>query len=102
MHVTRKEVPAGAPLVVHLEDAANAPRSGALWLTLAPRDAPESFVGERVLVDAGATHATLIAGAPGRWEVRLHDDWPKRPHHLVARTAIEVVFESASATFVSK
>lgn len=102
MHVTRKEVPLGTPVVVHLEDALSAPRSGALWLTLAPAGAPEGFVGERLVVDASATHVTLSAAAPGRYEVRLHDDWPKRPHHLVARTAIDVVYESASATFVSK
>jgi hypothetical protein len=102
MHVTRKEVPLGVPVVVHLEDAMSAPRSGALWLTLAPADAPESFVGERLVVDPKATHATLTAPSPGRYEVRLHDDWPNRPHHLVARRSIEVVVESASATFMSK
>jgi hypothetical protein len=102
MHVTRKEVPAGAPVVVHLEDATSAPRSGALWLTLAPSDAPESFVGERIVVEGAMTHATLNTMRPGRYEVRLHDDWPKRPHHLVARTPIDVVLESASATFMSK
>ena len=102
MHVTRKEVPAGEPVVVHLEDALSAPRSGALWLTLAPADAPESYVGERIVVDGQATHVVVTAAAPGRWEVRLHDEWPKRPHHLVARKAIEVVSaQSASATFMS-
>jgi hypothetical protein len=95
-------VPAGAPVVVHLEDAMSAPREGALWLTLAPADAPESFVGERVVVDASATHAALPTAVPGHYEVRLHDDWPRRPHHLVARKSIDVVIESASATFVSK
>lgn len=74
MHVTRKEVPLGAPVVVHLEDAKSVRRAGALWLTLAPVDAPESFVAERVVVDGAATHATLTSLAPGRWEVRLHDD----------------------------
>lgn len=103
MHVTRKEVPLGSPVVVHLEDALSAPRSGALWLTLAPSGAPESFVGERMVVDASSTHAKLATGAPGRFEVRLHDRWPNEPHHLVARVPIEVVRdESASATFVSK
>ena len=103
MHVTRKEVPCGSPVVVHLEDAISAPRSGALWLTLAPADAPDSFVGDRIVVDAASTHAILKASAPGRYEVRLHDDWPRKPHHLVARSSIEVVEnESASATFVSK
>lgn len=102
MHVTRTEVPAGTPVVVHLEDAMSAPRAGALWVTLAPAGAPESYAGERVVVDPATTHVTLSTNAPGRWEVRLHDDWPKRPHHLVARKPIEVVIESASATFVSK
>jgi hypothetical protein len=101
-HVTRKEVPAGEPVVVHLEDAMSAPRSGALWLTLAPADAPESFVGQRVVVDPSATHADLPTASPGHYEVRLHDDWPHRPHHLVAKKSIDVVIESASATFVSK
>jgi hypothetical protein len=88
MHVTRKEVPLGSPVVVHLEDAMSAPRSGALWLTLAPAGAPDSFVGERIVVDESGTHAKLEAATPGRYEVRLHDEWPKRPHQ--------------SATFVSK
>ena len=95
-------MPAGAPVVVHLEDASSAPRSGALWLTLAPPDAPESFVGERVLVDPSATHVDVPTGTPGHYEVRLHDDWPHRAHHLVAKKSIDVVVESASATFVSE
>jgi hypothetical protein len=102
MHVTRKEVPLGAPVVVHLEDAMSAPRSGALWLTLAPAEAPESFVGERLVVDGNMTHATLNTSTPGHYEVRLHDGWPSRPHHLVARRPVDVVIESASATFMSK
>lgn len=102
MHVTRKEVPLGAPVIVHLEDALSAPRSGALWLTLAPVEAPDAYVGERVVIDGSATHVTLSTPAPGRWEVRLHDEYPKKPHHLVAKTPIEVVVESASATFMSK
>lgn len=88
--------------MVHLEDATSAPRSGALWLTLAPADAPDSFVGERIVVDPSATHAALPTNAPGHFEVRLHDDWPARSHHVVARKSIDVVIESASATFVSK
>jgi hypothetical protein len=100
--VTRKEVPAGEPVVVHLEDASSVSRSGSLWLTLAPPDAPESFVGHRVLVDPSATHADLPTASPGHYEVRLHDDWPHRSHHLVAKRSVDVVVESASATFVSK
>lgn len=104
MHVTRTEVPLGDPVVVHLEDFASAPRDGELWLTLAPEGAPEEFVGERVLVDPHATHAAIATRAPGRFEVRLHDDFPRRPHHRIARAKVDVVVEtaSASATFMSK
>ena len=88
MHVVRARVHAGDAVVVHLESA---PRErGALWLTLVPASAPESFVGERIVVEGGATRVTVAAASAGTFEVRLHDDFPLRAHHVVARARIEV------------
>jgi hypothetical protein len=88
MHVVRARVHVGERVVVHLEESPR--RHGELWLTLVPPSAPASFVGERIVVDDGATQVTVPTAAPGTFEVRLHDAFPERSHHVVARAAIEV------------
>ena len=90
MHVVRATVHAGERVVVHVEGPTSPRRHGDLWLTLVPKEAPESFVGERVVVESGATHVTVPTAAPGAFEVRLHDGYPQRTHHVVARVRVEV------------
>jgi len=87
MHLVRAEVRAGEHVVVHLEDV---PRLRGVWLTLAPPSAPASYVGDRVRVEEGATQVTVATSSPGRYEVRLHDGFPERAHHLVGRASVHV------------
>ena len=60
------------------------------WVTVAPKGSPDSTWGDWHYVSAGASSDTLKAGQPGEYEVRLHDDYPKQPFHVVARQAIKV------------
>ena len=91
MRVDAEEVPAGASLRVRFDGPVGARARDRRWLTLVPRGSSDALVGDRVLLDEGAAEATVPTVAPGAFELRLHDGYPRRAHHVVQRVSVDVV-----------
>lgn len=88
-------VAAGAKTIVKFSralDAANA----RYWITIIAADQADSQWGAWGYVETAAREAELPpVSTPGRYEIRLHGNYPARPYHVVARAPIEVVPASA-------
>lgn len=61
------------------------------WITLQPVDAPDSSATGRIIVEHGQTLARVRARESGTFEVRLHDRYPQKEDHLVARAPVRIV-----------
>ena len=64
------------------------------WITLQRADAPISDTDGRVVLERGDRVAVLHATTPGDYEVRLHDGYPKKDSHLVARLPITILYRA--------
>lgn len=91
MRVVTSHVRAGESIVVRFDVPPVAPRGrGDVWLTLVPADASDEFAAERVVIDEGASEATVPAGDEGTYELRLVDESPRRLSRVVSRARVEV------------
>lgn len=96
MRVEAEPVPAGARLRVRFEAPVGGRALDRRWLTLVPRGSSDALVGDRVLLEAGAAEATVPTVAPGAFELRLHDEYPRRSYHVVQRVPVDVVARAGS------
>ena len=60
------------------------------WLVLAPEGAPDDYAEERIFVERNARSSAVDAMRPGRYELRLHGDFPRRQHNVIARAKVEI------------
>lgn len=81
---------AGESVVVRFDAPVVSRGMDQVWVTLVPASSPEGFLIDRVIVDDGAMEVVVPAPAEGVFELRLHDAYPRRRHHLVGRVRVEV------------
>jgi uncharacterized protein YfaS (alpha-2-macroglobulin family) len=75
---------------------ASLPASGdKYWLTLVKDGSPDSEWGAWHMVKSGASSDSLKATEGGKFEVRLHDSYPKKSNHIVARKKVTVSGEAS-------
>nr|MDQ3370427.1 hypothetical protein [Myxococcota bacterium] len=99
-----RSVPSGGKIHVKFPAPARSPKTDQLWITVVePGQSTEAY-GRWQFVDDGATTATLDAPArPGRYEVRLHANYPAQPHDvqhalpITVTAAAEVASDAAEA-----
>lgn len=77
-------------ITVTYGSALNAPAGQSYWITIIKASAPDSDWGSWHYVKAGATTDELQAGAPGEYEIRLHDVYPKNTYGVLARQKVTV------------
>lgn len=91
MRVLSTRVRSGDSVVVRFDAPPVAARArGDVWLTLVPQGTIDGFVGERIVIDEGATEVTIRAGDEGAYELRLVDQSPRRLSPVVARARVDV------------
>jgi len=91
MRVATSHLRAGESIVVRFDAPPVAPRGrGDVWLTLVPVGASDEFAAERVVIEEGASEATVPAGDEGTYELRLVDESPRRLSRVVSRARVEV------------
>jgi hypothetical protein len=95
MSVASPTVTAGEEIVVRFDRPIGGKASNVYWMTLIPVGAPDDSTKGRFVVDHGKTIVNIPTGAPGSFEVRLHDEYPSEEHHLVGRVAVRVVDRAA-------
>jgi hypothetical protein len=91
MSIVSSTVPAGEDIVVTFNPAVQGRASNLYWITLQPVDAPDSSSSGRVVVEHGQMRARVRAKEPGTFEVRLHDRYPQKEDHLIARAPVRVI-----------
>ncbi|MEO8876806.1 MAG: hypothetical protein ABI461_14530 [Polyangiaceae bacterium] len=84
-------VTAGSNVIVGFDNPLGGPAANQYWITILPATAPESDATGRRFVYHGDTSAQILAPAAGTYEIRLHDQFPKKEHHLIAKTSVLVV-----------
>ena len=91
MRVATGHVRAGESIVVRFDVPPVAPRGrGDVWLTLVPVGANDDFSAEHVMIEEGASEATIPAADEGTYELRLIDESPRRLSRVVSRARVEV------------
>ncbi len=90
MHVERSSVAAGQDIVVDFDHFFRGRATNQYWIALQHADAPESDTTGRIVLHRTETTVRLPTSVPGDLELRLHDQYPRREHHLVARIPVTV------------
>jgi hypothetical protein len=91
MSLASPTVTAGEEIVVRLDRPIGGKASNVHWMALVPLGAADDSTTGRFVVDHGKTIVNIPTGASGSFEVRLHDEYPSKEHHLVGRVAVRVV-----------
>ena len=91
MSIVSSSVPAGEDIVVTFKPEVRGKASNLYWITLQPVDAPDSASSGRMVVEHGQMRARVRAKEPGTFEIRLHDRYPQKEDHLVARAPVRVL-----------
>lgn len=91
MRVATPTVTAGENVVIRFDQPIGGQAANQYWITLLPADAQESDATGRRFVYHGDTSARLIAPQTGTFQVRLHDRYTEKEHHLVATADVQVV-----------
>jgi hypothetical protein len=93
MHVSPM-VRAGDEFVVSFDaPLANRP-ADQYWMALQRADAPTSDTTGRVILERGDLRVTLRAPGPGDYEIRLHNKYPVKDSHIVARVPVTVLYRA--------
>jgi hypothetical protein len=90
MHVERTTVATGGDVTVVFDEPLAGRATNQHWVALVPAGAPPSETAGRVVVDRNDRTVHLRTVAPGDFEVRLHGEYPKEEHHLLARIPVKV------------
>jgi len=84
-------VRSGARVDVRFAAAMHAAAGERFWITIVPRDTPDSTWGTYEYVPEDARRMKLAApAAAGDYEVRLHANYPKKTTNVVHRAAVRV------------
>jgi hypothetical protein len=74
------------------------PQKRRTWITIVHQDDAPGSYGAWMYVDDGASSSVLVAPTePGRYEVRLHSDYPMREYHLRQAEPLDVLPAAVSA-----
>lgn len=90
LKVAKTAVKQGDQIDVTYTTAVKSKEDAKYWVTICPKGSPDSTWGDWHYVAGGATKDSIKAGQPGEYEVRLHDDYPKQPYHVIARQDVKV------------
>ena len=66
--------------------------SNQYWIAIQRSDTPVSDTEGRVILERGDRRVVLRPLVPGDSEIRLHDGYPNKRDHLVARAPITVLY----------
>lgn len=81
----------GAVMTVHFDRPVQGTAIDQYWVVVAPAGAPEDYADNRVHIDRLTTSVSLaIPQVPGKYELRLHGDFPRKPFHVVQTLPFEV------------
>jgi hypothetical protein len=80
----------GSDVIVTFDEPLIGRAMNQYWVALQPADAAPSDTTGRVVLDRNDRSVRLRASAPGNFEVRLHGDYPREEHHLLARIPVKV------------
>lgn len=90
VHVEKSDVRTGEDVVVIIDGDLNGRTFDRTWIAFQPADASDSDVSGRVLLRRDEHRVRFRTSAPGAYEVRVHDRYPKSEQHLVARIPVRV------------
>jgi hypothetical protein len=90
MEVRASAVPVGDKVNVSFDREITGRAVDQYWLVLAPEGAPDAYAEERIFVERNARSSAVDAMRPGRYELRLHGDFPHRQHNVIARAKVEI------------
>lgn len=90
MHTDKATVAVGQDVVVSFEERLTGRATNQYWIALQPVDAPVSDTTGRVILERTDRVMRLRADKTGDYEVRLHGQYPKAEHHLLARIPVKV------------
>lgn len=90
LHADRTQVLTGEDIVVTIDGSLEGRAFDQYWIALQPAEAPVTDVSGRIVLERREHEVRFHTTAPGAYEVRLHDRYPKVEHHLVARLPILV------------
>jgi len=91
MSVALSTAVVGEDIVVSFNSPIKGKASNLHWITLQSVDAPDTLSTGRMVVEHGQTSARVRATESGTLEVRLHDRYPQKDTHLVARAPVRVL-----------
>lgn len=91
MNVGASTAAVGEDILVSFNGPIKGKASNLHWITLQSVDAPDSQSTGRIVVEHGQTNARVRATESGTLEVRLHDRYPQKETHLVARAPVRVL-----------
>lgn len=80
----------GETVAITFDRAVVAPEGQQYWITLCPVGAPDTMFGGYHYVAPNAQTDVLMAPAPGNYEVRLHDVYPKYTGRVLRRVRVTV------------
>ena len=81
----------GEDVVVSFSAPIRGKAANLYWVALQAVDSPDSRGAGRILVEHGQTSARIRATESGSMEVRLHDRYPQKESHVVARAPVQVL-----------
>ena len=90
MRVDKSTVATGGDVVVTFDQALTGRATNQYWVALQPASAAPSDTTGRIVLDRTDRGVHLRTTAPGDFEVRLHGNYPKEEHHLLARVPVKV------------
>jgi hypothetical protein len=96
MSVASSTVALGDEVVVQFDRPIGGKASDLHWIALLPAAAPDDSTTGRFVVDHGKTRVGIPTSGAGNFEVRLHDQYPSKEHHLVGRVQVRVVERDVS------
>lgn len=88
--VTKTTFAPDEKIAVTFSAALSAPAGQSYWITLIKATEPDSAWGAWHYVKAGASSDVLQAGAPGEYEIRLHDLYPRNSFGVLARQKVTI------------
>jgi hypothetical protein len=90
MRVNAGSAVTGQDVVVTFDKPLTGRATNQYWLALQPASAPDSDTTGRTFLDRSDTSVRLRALAPGDYEVRLHGQYPRKEHAIIARIPVKV------------
>ena len=81
----------GEDIVVSFNEPIQGKAANLYWIALQSVDSPDTRGAGRILVEHGQMTARIRATESGTMEVRLHDRYPQKESHIIARAPVRVL-----------